>query len=115
MSPFTVTKRYGTLRFMQAKKRTVKAPTKTGKIQRSRIRTVIKALHVMPKSDGWVVTTSGAEPLTQQFPRKQDALEFGESVAKQKKTSLIVHRRDGRIEHVDSYGADPFPPKDRNH
>jgi Uncharacterized protein conserved in bacteria (DUF2188) len=100
---------------MEAKKRTLKAPTKTGKIQRSRIRTVIKALHVMPKSNGWVVTTSGAEPLTQQFPRKQDALEFGESVAKQKRTSLIVHRRDGRIEQVDSYGAGPFPPKDRNH
>lgn len=107
--------RYGNLPFMQAKKRTLKAPTKTGKIQRSRIRTVIKALHVLPKSDGWVVTTSGAERLTQQFPSKQDALAFGESVAKRKKTSLIVHRRDGRIEHVDSYGADQLPPRDRNH
>jgi hypothetical protein len=100
---------------MHTKKRTVKAPTKTGKIQRSQIRSVIKALHVMPKPDGWVVTTSGAEHLTQQFPRKQDAVEFGESVAKRNKTSLIVHRRDGRIEQVDSYGADPLPPRDRNH
>jgi hypothetical protein len=100
---------------MQVKKRTLKAPTKTGKIQRSRIRHVIKALHVVPKSDGWVVTTSSAEPLTQQFPTKQDALEFGESVAKKKKTSLIVHRRDGRIEQAGSYGADSFPPRDRNH
>ncbi|MGH7832709.1 MAG: DUF2188 domain-containing protein [Candidatus Binatia bacterium] len=99
---------------MQAKKRTLKAPTKTGKIQRSRIRTVIKALHVMPKSDGWMVTTSGPRRLTQQFPDKQEAVEFGESVAKRQKTSLIVHGRDGRIEQVDSYGADPFPPRDRN-
>jgi hypothetical protein len=76
---------------------------------------VIKALHVIPKPDGWVVTTSGVEPLVQQFPRKQDAVEFGESVAKRKKTSLIVHGRDGRIEQVDSYGADPFSPRDRNH
>jgi hypothetical protein len=36
----------------------------------------IKALGVMPKSDGWVITTR-PERLTQQFPRKQDAVEFG--------------------------------------
>jgi hypothetical protein len=69
----------------------------------------------MPKSDGWVVTTSGAEHVTQQFPGKEDAIEFGESVAKRKKTSLIVHQRDGRIEQVDSYGSDPFPARDRKH
>jgi hypothetical protein len=106
---------------MQLKKRTLKAATKTGKIDRAQIRTVIRAFHVVPKSGGWVVTTSGARRATQQFPRKQDAVQFAEeelkkiSFAKRQKTSLIVHGRDGRIEEVDSYSGDPFPPRDRNH
>jgi hypothetical protein len=99
---------------MQTKKRTLKAPSKTGKIQRSQIRSAIKALHVVPKSDGWVVTTSGAEQLAQEFPKKQDAVEFGESVAKRNKSSLFVHRRDGKIEQVDSFGSDPLPPRVRH-
>ena len=95
---------------MQAKKRSLKTPTKSGKLKRSHIRTVVKALHIVPKSQGWVVTTTGDQRLTQEFPNKQDAVEFGQSIAKQNKSSLIVHGRDGKIRQVD-----PFPARDRNH
>lgn len=99
---------------MQAKKRKVKATTQTGKIALARIRHVIRALHVVPKSGGWAVTAIGAGQPTQQFARKEDAVQFGESVAKRKRTSLIIHGRDGKIKDIDAY-RDPFPPRDRNH
>jgi len=67
---------------MQAKKRKVKAATQTGKIDLTRIRRVIRALHVVPKSGGWAVTATGAGQPTQKFSRKEDAVQFGESVAK---------------------------------
>jgi hypothetical protein len=100
---------------MQAKKRKVKATTQTGKIDLTRIRHVIRALHVVPKSGGWVVTASGADQPTQQFTRKEDAVQFGESVAKRKRTGLIIHGRDGKIQDIAAYRADPLPPRDRSH
>jgi hypothetical protein len=100
---------------MQAKKRKIKAATQTGKIDLTKIRHVIRSLHVVPKSGGWVVTASGAGQPTQQFARKEDAVQFGESVAKQKKTSLIIHERDGKTQDIDADRTDPLPPRDRNH
>jgi hypothetical protein len=100
---------------MHAKKRKLKATTQTGKIDLTRIRHVVRALHVVPRSGGWVVTASGAGQPTQQFSRKDDAVQFGESVARRKRTSLIIHGRDGKIKDIDAYGADPLPPRDRNH
>jgi hypothetical protein len=100
---------------MQAKKRKLIATTQTGKIDLTRIRHVIRALHIVPKSGGWVVTAIGAGQPTQQFARKQDAVQFGESVAKRKRTSLIIHGRDGKIQDIDAHGAGPLPPRNRSH
>ena len=100
---------------MQTKKRKVKAATQAGKIDVAKIRHVVRALHVIPKSGGWVVTPSGESQLTQQFSRKEDAIQFGESVAKRKKKSLIIHGRDGKVQDIDTYGTEPLPPRDRNH
>jgi hypothetical protein len=98
---------------MQARKRKVKATSQTGKIALTKIRHAVRAFHVVPKSGGWVVTASGADHPTQQFSRKEDAVLFGESVAK--KTSLIIHGRNGKIQDLDTYQSDPIPPRDRNH
>lgn len=97
---------------VQAKKRTLKAPTETGKVSRGEIRAAVRAVHVMPKpGEGWEVRKSGEGRLTHQFPSKRDALEFARSVGKQRKAELIIHGRDGRIQRVDSYGPDPLPPR----
>jgi hypothetical protein len=100
---------------MQAKKRKVKPATQTGKIERTKIRHVVRAMHVVPKSGGWVVTGSGAGQPTQQFSRKEDAVQFGESVARRKRTSLIIHGRDGKVQDINTFKLDPIPPPDQNH
>lgn len=100
---------------MQARKRKVKATSQTGKIALTKIRHAVRAFHVVPKSGGWVVTASGGDHLTQQFSRKEDAVLFGESVARKKQTSLIIHGRNGKIQNLDTGGSDPIPHRDRNH
>jgi uncharacterized protein DUF2188 len=105
----------GRFAFMQVRKRKVKATTQAGKIALGKIRHVVRALHVVPKSGGWVVTASGVGHATQQFSRKEDAVQFGESVARRKRTGLIIHGRDGKIQDFDKYGSDPIPPRDSNH
>lgn len=100
---------------MQAKRRKVKATTQTGKIDLTKIRHVVRSLHVVPKSGGWVVTAGGAGHPARQFSRKEDAVQFGQSVARRKRTGLIIHGRDGKIQDIDVNGSDPMPPRDRNH
>jgi hypothetical protein len=100
---------------MQVKKRTVKGAAQSGKIDLAAIRHVVRALHVVPKSDGWLVTASGAHQFTQQFSRKEDAVHFGESAARKKGTALIIHERDGRITDVDTHGSHADRPRARNH
>ena len=98
---------------MQAKKRTLKAPTKTGRIPRRDIRAVVKAVHIIPREgEGWEVRKSGDGRLTQQFPNKRAALEFAQSVGKQKNVELILHGRNGQIQRIDSSQGDLSPPRD---
>jgi hypothetical protein len=80
-------------------KRTLKASTRTGKVERAKIRSAIRALHVMPKrGEGWVVSKIGDGRVTQRFSSKQDAIEFAKSIVKSPKTNLIIHDRDGTIQ-----------------
>jgi len=100
---------------MQAKKRTVKGVSQTGKIDPTAIRHVVRALHVVPQPDGWLVTASGADQPPQQFSRKEDAVLFGESTARKKGTSLIIHERDGKITDVTTHESSSEPSWARNH
>jgi len=91
---------------MAAKKRTLKAPTESGKIARVKIRTAISGVHVTPiRRRGWAVRKIGAGRLMQEFPSKQDAVVFARTLGKQQKSKLIIHGRDGRIEQIDSHGS----------
>ncbi len=35
--------------------------------------------------------------------------------AKKKKVEHVIHNKDGKISDKDSYGNDPFPPRDTIH
>jgi uncharacterized protein YdaT len=70
--------------------------------------------HVVPNNDrgGWDVKRERADRASDHFDRKSDAMERGRELARDHKTELVEHGRDGRIRDSDSYGNDPNPPKD---
>ena len=73
--------------------------------------------HVVPNSErgGWDVKREHAERASDHFDKKSDAMERGRELAREHRTELVEHGRDGRIQDSDSYGSDPFPPKDKKH
>lgn len=46
---------------------------------------------------------------------QKEAIERGREIAKNEGSELVIHGRDGKIRDKDSYGKDPFPPKDERH
>ncbi|MBY0531312.1 MAG: DUF2188 domain-containing protein [Xanthobacteraceae bacterium] len=70
---------------------------------------------VVPNSDrgGWDVKREKADRSSGHFEKKSDAMDYGRGLAKQKRTELVEHGRNGRIQDSDSYGNDPVPPRDQ--
>ncbi|CAN5283497.1 DUF2188 domain-containing protein [soil metagenome] len=70
--------------------------------------------HVVPNpAGGWAVKNSGATRASRTFGTQAEAVEYGRAAAKRTHSELYVHGRDGTIKNKNSYGADPFPPKDK--
>jgi uncharacterized protein YdaT len=73
-----------------------------------------KSNHVIPSREkGWAVKKSGSSRTSKSFDTKEKAIEFGREISKREKTELFIHKKDGTIQNRNSYGRDPFPPKDR--
>ena len=70
-----------------------------------------KTQHVLPSKNGWVVKKAGASKASKVFEKQDSAIKFGTKIAKNNKTELIVHGKDGRIRERNSYGNDPHPPR----
>jgi hypothetical protein len=69
-------------------------------------------IHVVPHSDGWATRKEGADRAGGVYERKRDALEQARGQAKRERVEVVIHGQDGRIQDSDSYGRDPFPPRD---
>ena len=74
-----------------------------------------KDIHVVPHKDGWATKKEGAGRAGSVHDTQKSAIERAKDQAKRDKTEVVIHRKDGRIRDSDSYGNDPFPPKDRKH
>ena len=61
------------------------------------------------------VRKSGSSKVTKTFKTQTGAIKFAKSIAKNQKTELLIHNRQGKIRSKDSYGNDPCPPKDTEH
>lgn len=68
--------------------------------------------HVVPHDKKWGVKAEGSDRVTKTFDKKQDAKDYATQIAKNQKTELIIHKADGTIENKNSFGNDPYPPKD---
>ena len=75
-----------------------------------------KNQHVVPTSDGkWGVRGEGNSRLTKKTNTQREAIDIARQIARNQQTEVVIHRRDGTIRDKDSYGNDPYPPKDRKH
>lgn len=74
-----------------------------------------KNQHVTPKDGKWQVKGAGNKRATKIFKTQKEAEDFGREIAKNQKSELITHNRQGRIRSKDSFGNDPCPPKDTEH
>jgi hypothetical protein len=65
---------------------------------------VRRSQHVVPTPKGWSVRRYGASRATRIFDRQEDAVAFARERAKKEGTELFVHRPDGTVREMDSYG-----------
>lgn len=72
-----------------------------------------KDIHVVPHEDGWARRKEGAERAGSVHDTKADAVEQAREQARRERVDVIIHGRNGKIQDSDSYGNDPFPPRDR--
>lgn len=75
-----------------------------------------KNQHVVPdKEGGWNVKGEGNSRATVHTDTKQEAIDKGREIAMNQHSELVIHGKDGKIQDKDSYGNDPFPPRDTKH
>lgn len=69
-------------------------------------------IHVVPHEDGWATKKEGAERAGHVTDTQAEAIEKARDQARRENVEVVIHRRDGSIRDSDSYGNDPYPPKD---
>ena len=74
-----------------------------------------KNQHVVPDGDDWSVKGAGNSRSTSKHDTQGEAIDAARNIAKNEKSDVVIHGRDGKIRDRDSYGNDPFPPRDRKH
>jgi uncharacterized protein YdaT len=76
-----------------------------------------KNQHVVKDRDGWAVKGAGNEKTTKITRTQTEAIDLAQEIASNQRSDVVVHSRgrEGRIRSKDSYGNDPFPPRDTEH
>lgn len=72
-----------------------------------------KNVHVVQRDSGWGTLREGAQRATQVYDTQAQAIQAGRQMARKEQGELLIHGEDGRIRARDSFGNDPYPPKDR--
>lgn len=62
-----------------------------------------KNQHVVPLGASWAVKREGSKKFTLITETKRDALTVARQIAKNNKSELVVHGKDGKIERRDSF------------
>lgn len=74
-----------------------------------------KNQHIVPHPEGWAVKGENNNRYTAITPTKAEADKIAREIAKNQHSELVIHGKDGRIQDKDSFGSDPFPPRDIKH
>lgn len=71
-----------------------------------------KNQHVVPQSGKWAVKGDGSKRASRVVSTQAEAVEVARRIARNQGVDVVIHGRDGTIRGWDSYGADPFPPRE---
>lgn len=71
--------------------------------------------HVVPRGDGWAVQREHSDRASSLHNTQAEAAEAGRRIAQREHSELFIHRPNGQIRDRDSFGNDPFPPRDNKH
>lgn len=74
-----------------------------------------KNIHVTPKGNKWQVKVEKSNIPVSTHRTQSTAIEKAIPVAKKNHSEVVIHRPNGQIRDKDSYGKDPFPPRDKKH
>lgn len=69
-------------------------------------------IHVVPHQDGWATRKEGSSRAGIVKRTQGAAIERARGQAQREHVEVVIHRRNGQIRDSDSYGSDPFPPRD---
>jgi len=69
--------------------------------------------HVVKHSGGWAVKGAGNSKATKVTQTQAQAIEVAQNIARNQKSDTKIHGQDGKIRSGNSYGNDPYPPRDR--
>lgn len=72
-----------------------------------------KNQHVVPHQNGWAVKGAGNEKATKVTSTQAEAIKIAQDIARNQKSDTKIHGTDGKIRAGNSYGNDPYPPKDK--
>lgn len=82
---------------MERLKRTIKSPTKPGRLNPEDVASVVRAVHVAPGDESaWTVRAPGPSDQRPRFDSKAAALEFARRLGTRRGAEVIVHGRNGR-------------------
>lgn len=70
-----------------------------------------RSQHVVPREGKWAVKAAGGDKATRVYDTQSKAITAARRIARNQKTELVIHGRDGRIREKSTYAKDPFPPK----
>jgi uncharacterized protein YdaT len=71
-----------------------------------------KNQHVVPRSGKWAVKADGSKRASKIVSTQKEAIDLARRIARNQGADVVIHGYDGRIRDKDSYGNDPFPPRD---
>ena len=74
-----------------------------------------KNQHVIPLGNGWAVKRAGSNRFTVITETKKEAIDIAREIAKNNRSELVIHSKDGKIQDKDSYGKYPSSAIDKKH
>lgn len=72
-----------------------------------------KNQHVVKHENGWTVKGAGNTKATKITQTQKEVIKIAEQIAKNQKSDTKIHGEDGRIKAGNSYGNNPYPPRDK--